>query len=158
MRADLYLTDEQHLSTLIRMRARIAGETTPTPELVANDSTTTGDKHTECSWGMCNDDPTFWLHGELMFPDRPPLIRLMLKKGSRTVEEVPSVSSKYHQQHQLCPFDRREDGEKPMTPNGCFYTCRVFRPSGPITREQALAMFDATIARFQARMEVPDGS
>lgn len=145
---DIYLTDEQHLAALVRMRERIAADVEP-PHF--NDSTTRGDKHTECSWGQCTDDPTFWSRDEQLFPDREPIVRHYLVRGA--VVDVGSVSSKYHEKHQLCPFDRREDGSRKPSPNGCFYTCRVFHPSKPMTKERALALYDATIARFRARKE-----
>ena len=56
----VYFTHEQNLSTLERMKARISESSS----LQASDETTIGFKNTECSWGMCTADPSFWKKDE----------------------------------------------------------------------------------------------
>lgn len=138
---DLYLTDAQHLTALKRMRDRISDGS----NFTAFDDTTPGNKSTDCSWGMCTNDPNFWAKDELMFPDRGPIRVGCRADGSPVLHE----SSKYHKDGQQCPFDRR-NGTEDQLASGCFYHCRVFsRKRGePLTQEAALHLYDVTIERL----------
>jgi len=139
---DLYLTDAQHISALKRMRDRIAQG----GPLRAHDDTTPGNKSTDCSWGMCTNDPSFWMKDELMFPDRGPIRVGILADGSPVLHE----SSKYHGEGQQCPFDRR-NGTENKDSWGCFHHCRVFsrgRGEKTPTQEEALRLYDVAIERL----------
>jgi hypothetical protein len=142
----LYLTAQQHLDSLRRLRHFI----TPSPntgrltggELVAGDCDEEGDKETECSWGQCTGRPEQW----------PPDTRLWPERALTHDGRVYGV--KYHQAGQFCPFDRRAPEGDPMhgDPGGCFYRCRIFKPTKdePVpTREEALVLFDETIEEYR---------
>ena len=140
---DLYMTDAQHLASLERMRDKIAKSEGP---LYAFDDTTPGNKSTDCSWGMCTCDPTFWAKDELMFPERGPIRVGCRADGTPVLHE----SSKYHKDGQQCPFDRR-NGTENKASWGCFSHCRVFsrkRGEKTPTKEEALRLYDVTIERL----------
>lgn len=145
----LYLTDQQYHDALRRLRNYIA----PQPdrgrftggELEAWDSDCIGDKDTECSWGLCTGRPEQWPPETRMWPERP-----LMHDG-----RVYGV--KYRENGQFCPFDRRAPEGHPMhgMASGCFGRCRIFtRKKGEPrpTREEALALFDATIAEFRPKL------
>jgi len=150
--AQMYLSDERHLAAMERMRERIASGV----KLDAVDSETTGDKYTDCSWGMCSMDPEFWPVEDRMFPDREPIVS-SYRSGPDGLVPIPHVSSKYHDEGQFCPFDRRPRATDPMpnSPSGCFSRCRIFSPGRDQrkpSREEALDTYDISIECFRERL------
>jgi hypothetical protein len=141
---DINMTNAHHLQSLKNQRERIAkGE-----KLWWDDDTTIGNKHTECSWGLCSESKDVYPDKEMhLWPDQ--------------FEEHGRVAPRYRKGDQKCPFDRRKPEE--VTMNGCFWTCRVFkwkRKKEPrITQEIALQLYDEEILRYEALMaEVKDES
>ena len=135
--------------TLRRFRASIASGS----ELESEDSTFTGDKYTDSSWGLCScknvaDYPEVNDH---TFPAR---IMEDMKSGYGVLlspREAPKGAK--------CPMEREP---RPNDLNGCFYRCRIFKPvKGTLprgesvartpTREEALELYDAMIADREAR-------
>lgn len=136
----------RYQDALRRQRVRL-----PTLPLVAEDCTDIGNKHTECSWGMCSQDPELWPS-----PDDHIWPESFLQDG----RSAPRYG------RDLCPLDSRyvvESGRMVVakkTDNGCFYTCRVFqkhlRTPG---REEAQQLYDAAITmleRAQGRLSTDD--
>lgn len=128
------LPAERYLLALERMRQRIAGGL----PLMAEDSTTIGNKYTDCSWGLCSDDREQWPDAEdHIWPQQ------FEREGRVAPLDIPHVG---------CPMDRREPSTKDM--NGCFYTCRIFSPERGVprpTREQALELYDIKIKSTRER-------
>ncbi len=119
------LSNPQYLAALKRLRGIIESR-----KLKYVDSTTPGDKYTECVWGLCSDLKELWPTPELhIWPYD------FLNRG-----RVSSIGRGKN----LCPMDAREthDGQ------GCFYTCRVFqRKHQTPTMEEALTLTDAAIEK-----------
>lgn len=139
MSDDLKMSDNRYLEALKRIRKSIADGC---PLMFCN-SDTIGDKHNECSWGLCSDDPQHWPDPEdHLWPDQ------FVKNGR--------VAPKYLKVHQPCPMDRRMQAGN-LDINGCFWTCRIFRSkkNPKPTREQALALYDEAILRIQTNVAVP---
>lgn len=138
------LSDDRYLAALKRIRAHIAAGSSFT----SDDDDTIGNKHTECSWGLCSDRKEDWPDSEdHLWPDQ------FVKQGR--------VAPLYRKKHQLCPFDRRMTASPGTVSSidmmqGCFYTCRIFRPKKDprMTREQALALYDQAIERIQTNLVV----
>ena len=129
MADDLYMTKVRFVAALKRQRDRIAGGI----EFVAADSDVTGDKWTHASWGLCSRDAEAWPDADdHLWPDQ------FLERGR--------VAPKYLKNGQRCPMAKK-DG-----PNGCFYSCRIFKHR-EITRnkrDEAVSLYDAAIAREDA--------
>jgi hypothetical protein len=122
---------------LVRMRNRIAdGEA-----LVLDDSNTTGNKYTHCSWGMCSNDPAQWPDaGDHIFP-------VDFMDDQRVSPE--------RQDQQPCPVQR--DAETGGPHWGCFYRCRLFRPlkgEKRPDRSEVLSLYDERIEAVGAHPEV----
>lgn len=102
----------------------------------AYDCTIPGDKNTECDWGFCSESQRHWPDAQdhvfpVDFQRRGRPSPLGLGDG------------------QKCPIDRRAPED--ITVNGCFHSCRIFqakRGETP-TRDEALALYDHEIARFE---------
>jgi hypothetical protein len=142
----MYLTAQQHLDSLRRLRRFIAADPArgrfTGGELIAWDSDAIGDKDTECSWGQCTRRPEQWPDDTRLWPERA------LQRDGRV------YGVKYHQAGQFCPFDRRAPEGSPMhgRPMGCFYRCRIFQRTKDEprpTREEALEMFDKAIEEYR---------
>ena len=122
------LSNDSYKKVLVRLRDRIANGL----ELNAKDSTDSGNKYTECTWGLCSDEKQTWPDAkEHLWPD------LFLKDGR--------VAPRYRTTEQLCPMDTREPGGDEFAMlQGCFYTCKVFsRGKNPLpTREQTIKFYD----------------
>jgi hypothetical protein len=134
---DLEMPDDLHLKSLKLVRELIAsGE-----ELIYYDDTTVGNKHTECSWGLCTDSKVAYPDPEMhLWPDQ-------FTNSNR-------VAPKYRKKHQKCPFDIRDPDK--ITMNGCFWTCWVFQRKhrkGRILKEYVLQLFDKEIERFELFMK-----
>jgi hypothetical protein len=129
---DLYLSAARYRAALERIRGLIAAG----GPLVAEDSTTVGDKYTRCSWGLCSHERAAWPDADdHLWPD------LFLEHGR--------IAPRYRQPGQRCPMDRRE---APDGFQGCFYTCRIFLPQkgeAPMSQEEALRLYDEQIRRGQ---------
>jgi hypothetical protein len=83
----------------------------------AIDDTTPGDKSTEASWGLCTSD---W-----------------------PTKDRTRAGIKYRAKRHKCPFD----ADPEPNPSGCFWRCRIFQGAVSPTQEQALDLYDITIAR-----------
>lgn len=138
---NLYLSDERYLVALERQKGRIEEGL----ELDLDDSNETGNKHTHCSWGLCSEDKEAWPDAEdHLWPDQ-------FKKEGR-------VAPKYHDMgRQPCPFDARTSAQRNKGfVNGCFFTCRFFRPRGQEQpdRGEALHLYDVAIDRVKRRLKL----
>jgi hypothetical protein len=91
----------------------------------------------DCSWGLCHESAETWPDAQdhifpIDFETRGRVTPLDARKSNE------------------CPLDRRNGGKAGM--NGCFYTCMVLKPEKgqpKLTRELALARYDAAIARLE---------
>jgi len=102
--AELYLTDEQYMRLLAKVKETI---NQPDFEVYCYDSTYPGDKYTESNCGLCNDE--FCELDMALFPESFP----------------DRKSKKYKENWHKCPFDMRAmSGE---FRSGCFYTCYLFK-------------------------------
>ncbi len=117
----MQLTVEQHLQALEVLKNKI--QTVP---LSGFDSEVTGDKDTQCTWGLCCREEDRWPKDTRVWPDRP-LIDGM----------VYGIK-----EHLGCPMDKREV----KSVYGCFYHCRFFQGPKP-TREQALELVQLEIKK-----------
>ena len=131
------LTVQQYVEVLKRIKKTISRK-----PLSAYDDTTPGCKNTECNWGLCGEShqhyPTPELH---RFPQD------FVDNGRISALEPPEGFD--------CPMrERREiDGES-LNASGCFYQCRVFQRNRKTpTREEALALYDAAIAKAEQSQE-----
>ncbi len=120
----LHQSDESYRRTLGLLRERVQKGVT----LRYKDSTTTGDKYTICTLGLCDN------------------------------EIKQSQDGLYRENRHACPHDRRffDQAGNALPPpddkgcfNGCFYTCRVFDPRQPGDRrtvgERILAVAAARV-------------
>jgi hypothetical protein len=103
--------------------------------LAFEDDDTPGNKHTECSWGLCSKAREAWPDAEdHLFPNRS--------------------SPKYRRDPHSCPFS------KGKRTTGCFYDCRIFqarRPANLPTRAEALTLYDEAIATYtRTQVNEPD--
>lgn len=137
---------DRYESALARFRAFVANGR----PLALDDSDDIGNKHTHCSWGLCEDGPVY---GAESWPD--PQDHLWPDRFQMDGRLAP----KYRQNEQWCPFDRRLRVSTVQPKDyyelgtfGCFFHCRFFSPKGPKpTREEALNLYDVAIARVKAR-------
>lgn len=116
------LSNAEYRSVLSRVLKQIEDGA----KLVSDNCNDTGNKHTECSWGLC--DPANYPKNELLF----------------------GRSEKYRNKKQLCPLDKRLHGLAPMNANGCFYTCMHFQDgfgSDRGDRIKALEFYQITIGK-----------
>jgi hypothetical protein len=97
------LTDEQYFDLLKRALQRIKESN---DKVRGCDSTSIGNKYTECNVGLCDDSLT--TKEIAMFPE-------FWDKGRRDM--------KYLRVYHKCPLDWRD---KP-TQQGCFYSCLFFK-------------------------------
>ena len=105
-------------------------------KLEATNCDARGMKSTECTWGLCSDQKQAWPDAQdHLWPDQ------FLKSGR--------VAPLYREKTQKCPLDRRELSDP--DPNGCFYTCMVFRRGNlPLpTREQVVELYAKRIEEVQ---------
>ena len=139
---NLYLSTEQYLSALKKLRDKIAnGE-----ELVDVDDDFPGNKDSWCSWGLCTNNPE-------VFPD--PQSHLWPEEFIEQQRFAP----KYRGPNQWCPLDSRirdgkPHGEAESPGSGCFYRCMVFSPKkyhGPKDRASVLKLYDNQIAEVDAK-------
>jgi hypothetical protein len=125
---DLYITDDQYLSLLKSIRAKLDF----TNKASGFDCTDIGNKDTQCNVGMCSDEHTT---KELaLFPEQFPSRKAM----------------KYTEQHHKCPLDWRPVSTEFRS--GCFYTCMFFK-RGLRNIETIKGLYDEEIARVEALQE-----
>ena len=125
MNKDIYLTDEQYKSILLKIKETVYKEDF---QYQCFDSTTPGDRFTISNCGFCNDD--FTEQKTALFPDQFP----------------ERKSMKYREAHHKCPFDMRVKIES--SDIGCFYHCRLFqsgRYGGRPEIEEIRELVDKTI-------------
>ena len=130
--SETYLTDEQFLDALKRVRKQIAGGL----KNLKDDSTTSGDKYTTCSWGTCTQSMAAYPHPDShLWPDQ-----FILNQR---------VAPKYKERRHLCPMDWRNPTKVKDNYNGCFHSCRIFQAKSGrknrVTQQQALKMYDKRI-------------
>lgn len=118
------------VAALKRQRERIASGL----KLSKEDSDEPGNKFTTCTWGLCSDEKEAWPDAEdHLWPDQ--------------FESAGRVAPKYRGKGHACPMSRGNRSD------GCFYDCRIFqkRDGERVTKEVALALYDAAIAKHQAQ-------
>lgn len=132
------ISDNRYGAALVRLRTRIADGL----PLEAWDDVSPGCKDTHCSWGMCTNDPEQWPSaGDHIWPVD------FMDRGR--------IAPRYKEVHQKCPMDTRAGKPGERLTCGCFYRCRVFqRNEKTPSREEALALFDAQIAKMTNLTEV----
>lgn len=144
--SDINLTDDRYLAALRRIRANIAARS----PFTSDDDDTIGNKHTECSWGLCSHRKEDWpCMEDHLWPNQ--------------FREQGRVAPLYRKKHQLCPFDRRMTAgtvDDLAMSQGCIYTCRIFRPKKDpkMTRELALELYDQAIERILKYKHVSEAS
>lgn len=144
------MTDQYHLpspryvAALRRFRERIVkGD-----DLIMENSESHGNKFTECSWGLCCEEPEMWPRKDWMWPDKEPIqVYRRARKDGKALEggeRTERVTLRDLSPGDLCPFDRGSDGGSSW---GCFYRCHVFSPEGEKLpdRERALELYDIRI-------------
>jgi hypothetical protein len=104
------------------------------------DDETIGNKSTECSWGMCCEQPSLWPEPEdHIWPES------FIRQGR--------VAPRRLADGQFCPFDRREKPKPDLenSPMGCFRRCMFFRPTTKRPdRARALQLYDEQLAKAKA--------
>lgn len=125
---ELYLTKEEYLTVLKRVRAKIARIKKSEEEVWGYDDTTMGQKNTECNVGLCHDDPEIFTKEMNLWPEQYP----------------ERVAPKYLQDDCCCPLSKRQH----LGSSGCFYRCKFFkdklRDLGVI-----LTLYDQRIAELE---------
>ena len=121
----MYLSKKRYVEALKRIRKLIAGGLI----LTGCDDTTPGDKSTQCSWGLCQNDKDHWPDPiDYLWPDEP-----------------DRVAPKYLRDKMACPMDKRTYEE--ISGNGCFYSCRFFQSEKNPSMDEAVVLYDALIKR-----------
>ena len=126
MNKSLYLTHEQHLKMLKKIKTLIEEGL----ELQLDDSDDIGNKHTHCSWGQCTSEN--WDKDTLLWPGRP--------------------TPKYHAKGQFCPFDTRKQERTTKlakSPEGCYFRCMIFQGETIPSRTEAIELYQITIKQFE---------
>jgi hypothetical protein len=101
-----HLTDKQYKEVMERLAGVVKSGSI---KLNGFDSDAVGDRDTQCTWGLCGENPFVYHSADMhLFP-----------------EQLPGrLSPKYKEKHHRCPF------EDPLARNqtsGCFYRCRFFQ-------------------------------
>ena len=102
----------------------------------AYDCTIPGNKNTECDWGFCSESQRHW-------PDtQDHVFPVDFQRRGRSSPLAMGDGQK-------CPIDWRAPED--ITLHGCFYSCRIFQAKRgeTLTRDEALALYDNEIARFE---------
>ena len=135
MSKNIYFSDERYLAALKRIRDLIVGGL----QFIKDDDNTPGNKHTECSWGLCSENKQAWPDSEdHLWPDQ------FLNQGR--------VAPKYLKIYQRCPLNMRVTSE--MTMNGCFYTCSVFKNKGvKFDRNEVISRYNEQIACIEQKIK-----
>ncbi len=149
------MTLQQHLGVLRRFREIIADGL----PVITTDSTSRGDKYTECNWGLCAGSHSGQEAAEVCFPDP------MLHTWPDTFAVDGRIAPIKRPEGLFCPMDLRNSSQDNpeivktgAPPNigvrdamaglqGCYYTCRVFQRTNP-TQEQAIRLYDLAIERI----------
>lgn len=146
----LYLTDEQYLDLLKKIRKDLEG----LQEVFADDCTITGMKHTISNVGLCAGVETesgwskdkYTTRETAMWPED-------FDKIDKVKYPYPQqFTMKYRQDKHRCPLDNRKKGGF----DGCFYTCMIFKPvKGKTvpTIEEIKVMYDKQIALTEAKIK-----
>lgn len=104
MKKDLNLTDKQYQIALNNLVFLVKNGL----KLDGFDSDTVGDKNTQCTWGLCGENPKVFNTADMhLFPAQLP----------------GRLSPKYREHHHRCPFEDPKNGDQI---SGCFYRCRYF--------------------------------
>lgn len=119
------LPHKRYVAALIRIRDQIKGGS----KLELDDSDELGNKHTECSWGLCSASKKQWPNeDDRLFPRDHPLSILHRTKG------------------QDCPMDEQKDRKD--GPGGCFFSCRIFQNQNNLpSREEAIRLYEIQIKK-----------
>jgi hypothetical protein len=131
-KSSLTLPDDRYLAALERQRGRIENGN----PLTFFDDTTSGNKDTSCSWGLCDNAVEAWPDPQdHLWPDQ--------------FTDRRRVAPLYRDNGQTCPLDTRP---RPNTGlSGCFYTCRIFqaRRGQRPDREETLRLYDVELERVR---------
>lgn len=125
MGKDGYLTNKQYLERLKILRKYIHSIN----RVMGYDSVVTGHKKTCVNVGLCNDNPDLIPKHMRMFPNRP--------------DEL-----KYTDKNQMCPLDKRSDGES----WGCFFHCMFFKHK-LVNKERILSLYNIKIEKAKEMVE-----
>lgn len=123
---NMYLTDEQYISILEKIRNTV---NQPGFQIKTEDCTIMGSWHTLSNCGFCNLD--YVTRKTALFPDDFPERRFF----------------KFRQNYHGCPFDQRfinQDKADLGYDKGCFYSCALFATNRP-SLEKIKAMADRAI-------------
>jgi hypothetical protein len=118
---------ERYIEALKRFRAFIVAG----GKLEYYDDTTLGNKNTECTWGLCCEDPKMW-------PEK--MDHTFPHSFEAEGRSTPLLPPEGHG----CPMDKREKKSR----WGCFYHCRIFQGPRP-TREEAIKLYDLSLERLR---------
>ena len=120
------LTKEQTITVL-----ELVLEVVKTKPLRKIDSTTIGNKYTDCNWGICSEDPN--VHPEPAMHTFPQDFA-----DHQRISSLPLFAKVQ------CPM------RKGKNISGCFYQCRVFQKNLPNpSREQAIHLYETIIRNLQ---------
>lgn len=137
MDTNLYMNDAEYIQVLKNLRAYILSGA----KLTYFDDTSPGNKSTECSWGLCGNNPKVYSEPHLhLWPED------FISRGQ--------VAPKYFLNHHMCPFERQRN---PDDHNGCFYRCWVFgnrKKHKTFTREEVIARIDQLIAKQEHNQDL----
>ena len=145
---DIYLTDEQYLDLLKKVREDL----NRIKKIVAIDSDQTGNKHTFTNCGLCTG---YIGRGECWSRDTHVTMETALfpedfKKKGKTRPYPQQFSMKYRKDQHRCPLDSKK-GSRDAMASGCFYRCMIFqRKFRTPTIKEMKRMYDKIIQKAEA--------
>ncbi len=144
----MYLTDEQYLDLMKKIRKDIDGVT----EIFAEDSTMIGNKYTITNIGLCAEafDEKGSVFSKSKYVTRETAMwpKDFDKIGKVKYDYPQMFAMKYRQSNQLCPLDKRNKGGF----NGCFYTCRAFKDK-TLTMQEVKCLYDEAIQKEENKQK-----
>lgn len=129
---NIYLTDDEYIDLLQRVRDKIAEDGATL--FFNEDCDDIGNKSTTSNYGLCNDE--FTTKEIAMWPN-----------NFHSNKEM-----KYLENWHFCPFDKRlhdlilHSKTDVNYMNGCFYTCRIADVCKEFSTERVLQWFDEALA------------
>jgi len=147
---ELYLTDEQYLDLLKKVRKDLEG----LREVFADDCTITGMKHTISDVGLCAgvETESGWAKDKYTIRETAMWPKDFDKIGKVKWPYPQQFTMKYRQDWHRCPLDRRENPNV----NGCFYTCMIFKlkkDEKVLSINEIKKLYDNQIAKVEAKLK-----